>query len=115
MDRQIRFGSYIREITVRQKLISYNDLVPEIQQDENGADVPYHPPKLDLRNIDIYRLVQPYVSIRLYDQIKAVLPLALYLVLFQLFILRQDLTDSWVITAGLSWWLASLPPGGQYF
>ena len=101
MDRQIRFGSYIREITVRQKLISYNDLVPEIQQDENGADVPYHPPKLDLRNIDIYRLVQPYVSIRLYDQIKAVLPLALYLVLFQLFILRQDLTDSWVITAGL--------------
>lgn len=101
MDRQIRFGSYIREITVRQKLISYNDLVPEIQQDENGADVPYHPPKLNLRNIDIYRLVKPYVSIRLYDQIKAVLPLALYLVLFQLFILRQDLTDSWVITAGL--------------
>ena len=101
MDRQIRFGSYIREITVRQKLISYNDLAPEIQQDENGADVPYHPPKLQLRNIDIYRLVQPYVSIRLYDQIKAVLPLALYLVLFQLFILRQDLTDSWVIMAGL--------------
>lgn len=101
MERQIRFGSYIREITVRQKLISYNDLVPELQQDENGADVPYHPPKLTLRNIDIYRLVQPYVSVRLYDQIKAVLPLALYLVLFQLFILRQDLTDSWVITAGL--------------
>ncbi|MFT5425112.1 MAG: hypothetical protein ACI9ZT_000033 [Gammaproteobacteria bacterium] len=101
MDRQIRFGSYIREITVRQKLISYNDLAPEIKQDENGADVPYHPPKLTLRNIDIYRLVQPYVSVRLYDQIKAVLPLALYLVLFQLFILRQDLTDSWVITAGL--------------
>lgn len=101
MDRQIRFGSYIREITVRQKLISYNDLVPDIEQDKNGVDVPYHPPKLSLRNIDIYRLVQPYVSVRLYDQIKAVLPLALYLVLFQLFILRQDLTDSWVITAGL--------------
>ena len=32
---------------------------------------------------------------------KAVLPLALYLVLFQLLILRQDLTDSWVIMAGL--------------
>lgn len=101
MDRQIRFGSYIREITVRQKLISYNDLVPEIQQDENGVDIPYHPPKLNLRSIDIYRLIQPYVSIRLYDQIKAVLPLAIYLVLFQIFILRQDLTDSWVIMAGL--------------
>ena len=101
MDRKIRFGSYIREITIQQKLISYNDLAPEIKQDSDGADIPYVPPKLRLRNIDIYRLVQPYVSIRLYDQIKAVLPLALYLILFQLFILRQDLTDSWVITAGL--------------
>ena len=59
MDRKIRFGSYIREITIRQKLISYNDLVPEIQQDANGIDIPYIPPKLKLRNIDIYRLVQP--------------------------------------------------------
>ena len=101
MDRKIRFGSYIREITIQQKLISYNDLAPEIKQDSAGNDIPYVPPKLKLRNIDIYRLVQPYVSIRLYDQIKAVLPLALYLILFQLFILRQDLTDSWVITAGL--------------
>jgi len=101
VDRKIRFGSYIREITIRQKLISYNDIAPKIQQDANGTDVPYVPPKLTLRNIDIYRLVQPYVSVRLYDQIKAVLPLALYLILFQLFILRQDLTDSWVIMAGL--------------
>ena len=101
MDRKVRFGSYIREITIQQKLISYNDLAPEIKQDSAGNDIPYVPPKLRLRNIDIYRLVQPYVSIRLYDQIKAVLPLALYLILFQLFILRQDLTDSWVITAGL--------------
>ncbi|MCZ6803645.1 MAG: DUF1538 family protein, partial [Proteobacteria bacterium] len=101
MDRKIRFGSYIREITIRQKSISYNDLVPEIQQDANGIDVPHIPPKLKLRNIDIYRLVQPYISIRLYEQAKAVIPLALYLILFQLFILRQDLTDSQVIMAGL--------------
>jgi len=86
VDRQIRFGSYIREITVRQKLISYNDLAPEIQQDEHGIDIPYKPAKLKLRNIDIYRLVKPYISIRLYEQIKAVLPLALYLILFQLFL-----------------------------
>lgn len=101
MDRKIRFGSYIREITIRQKLISYNNLVPEIQQDANGIDIPYIPPKLKLRNIDIYRLVQPYISIRLYEQAKAVIPLAAYLILFQLFILRQDLTDSQVIMAGL--------------
>jgi len=101
VERKIRFGSYIREITVQQKLISYNNLVPEIQQDANGIDIPYIPPKLKLRNIDIYRLVQPYISIRLYEQAKAVIPLAAYLILFQLFILRQDLTDSQVIMAGL--------------
>ena len=101
MERTIRFGSYIREITVQQKLISYNNLVPEIQQDANGIDIPYIPPKLKLRNIEIYRLVQPYISIRLYEQAKAVIPLAAYLILFQLFILRQDLTDSQVIMAGL--------------
>jgi len=101
VERKIRFGSYIREITVQQKLISYNNLVPEIQQDANGIDIPYIPPKLKLRNIDIYRLVQPYISIRLYEQAKAVVPLAAYLILFQLFILRQDLTDSQVIMAGL--------------
>ena len=75
--------------------------MPEIQQDANGIDIPYIPPKLKLRNIDIYRLVQPYISIRLYEQAKAVIPLAAYLILFQLFILRQDLTDSQVIMAGL--------------
>jgi hypothetical protein len=75
--------------------------VPEIQQDANGIDIPYIPPKLKLRNIEIYRLVQPYISIRLYEQAKAVIPLAAYLILFQLFILRQDLTDSQVIMAGL--------------
>jgi len=101
VERKIRFGSYIREITVQQKLISYNNLVPEIQQDANGIDIPYIPPKLKLRNIEIYRLVQPYISIRLYEQAKAVIPLAAYLILFQLFILRQDLTDSQVIMAGL--------------
>jgi len=101
VERTIRFGSYIREITVQQKLISYNNLVPEIQQDANGIDIPYIPPKLKLRNIEIYRLVQPYISIRLYEQAKAVIPLAAYLILFQLFILRQDLTDSQVIMAGL--------------
>lgn len=101
MAKTIRFGTYVREITVLQKQISYNDLVPEIEQDEHGNDLPYRPPKLELRSIDVYRLVQPYISVRLWDQIKAVVPLAAYLFLFQLLILQQHVVDSWVITAGL--------------
>jgi len=63
--------------------------------------MPYRPAKLQIRPIDTYRILEPYIKIRLLEQIKAVLPLAIYLVLFQLFILRQHVTDSWVITAGL--------------
>jgi uncharacterized protein DUF1538 len=99
--KKIRFGALVREITMHQNKMSYNDLAPEIKQDENGNDLAYHPSKLQLRSIDVYRLVHPYFKIRLVDQIKAVLPLAIYLILFQLIILRQNVTDSWVITAGL--------------
>lgn len=99
--KHIRFGALVREITMHQKEVSYNDLAPEIEQDQYGNDLVYRPEKLKLRSVDVYRLVQPYFKVRLIDQIKAVLPLAIYLILFQLLILRQHVTDSWVITAGL--------------
>ena len=101
MAKTIRFGTYVRAITVLQKQISYNDLAPVLETDAQGNDLPYRPPKLELRGIDIYRLVQPYISVRLWDQIKAVVPLAAYLFLFQLLILQQHVVDSWIITAGL--------------
>lgn len=101
MARQIRFGTYIQEISVHQRRLSYNDLAPDIEKDGFGNDLPHRPQRLTLRSIDIYRLIQPYVSVRLWDQIRAVAPLALYLFLFQLLILRQDVIDTGVITAGL--------------
>jgi len=58
------------------------------------------PGKLRLRPIDAYRLMQPYARVRFAEQARAVIPLALNLVLFQMFILRQSIVDSWVITAG---------------
>jgi hypothetical protein len=98
---KIRFGAFVREITVQQKQISCNDLVPELEEDAEGNNMPYRPAKLHIRPIDTYRILEPYIKVRLLEQIKAVLPLAIYLVLFQIFILRQHVTDSWVITAGL--------------
>jgi hypothetical protein len=50
---------------------------------------------------EIAQLFQPYVSQRFLDQFKTVAPLAAYLVLFQLLILRQLVQDSWLITGGL--------------
>jgi len=101
MAKQIRFGAYIREISIRQRQLSYNDLAPPVAQDIAGNDLPCRAPKLQLRGIDIYRLVQPYLSVRLWEQLKAVVPLAVYLFLFQLLILRQQVADSWLITGGL--------------
>jgi hypothetical protein len=101
MSKKVRFGAYLREVAIHQIKVSYNELAPEIEQDSYGNNLPYRPPKLGLRGIDIYRLIQPYISVRLMDQIKAVVPLALYLLLFQILILRQYLVDSWIITAGL--------------
>ncbi len=101
MSDSIRYGAFVREVSLKQRQIGFNDIAPPVQKDENGNVIPYHPPKLKLRSLDIARLIKPYVSVRLNEQVRAVLPLAIYLVLFQLFILKQNVADSWVISAGL--------------
>ncbi len=101
MEREIRFGDFLRQVSLEQQQLSYNALAPKIEQDEKGNDLPYVAPKLTLRGIDVYRILQPYVSVRLAEQIKAVVPLAVYLVLFQLLILKQNVTDSGIITGGI--------------
>jgi hypothetical protein len=101
MKKTIRFGTFVREISIRQQQVSYNELTPKISRNEQGEEVPYHAPKLNIRSIDAYRILEPYINTRLKEQIKAVVPLALYLVLFQIIILRQSITDSWQITGGM--------------
>ncbi len=101
MPRHIRYGDFARELSLEQFSVSYGDLTPKAEYDENGNLVPYSPAKLNLTATNIHRLLVPYVSVRLMDQVKAVVPLALYLVLFQMLILRQAVDNSWIITAGL--------------
>lgn len=66
-------------------------------------------PRLRLRSVDVVRLVRPYITIRLVDQLKAVATLSAYLFLFQLLVLRQSVQDSWVIAGGLA-----APPGPHH-
>jgi hypothetical protein len=101
MTARIRFGTYLQEISVHQRRLSYNDLAPRIERDGAGRDLPHRPGRLTLRWLDVWRLLGPYFNVRLREQLKAVLPLAFYLFLFQILILRQDVSDSGVITAGL--------------
>ncbi len=97
----VRFGDFVRESSVHAEEITYNALAPKVLYDEDGKEIPYHPPPLRVRGIDIYRLLAPYVGTRAMDQIRAVVPLAAYLVLFQILILRQSVDGMWSATFGL--------------
>ncbi|MEP5764030.1 MAG: DUF1538 domain-containing protein [Halieaceae bacterium] len=100
-NNKIRFGALVREISLNQRELSYSELTPDVVRDAGDNDLPWQPSKLKLRSIDVYRLVEPYVAVRLLDQVRSVVPLALYLVAFQLFILRQNVVDAWIITGGM--------------
>jgi hypothetical protein len=91
----------VREVSINQESISYNDLTPKPRLDAQGNVIPYRPERVRLRAIDTRRLLTPYVGVRLVDQVRAVVPLALYLVLFQLLILREMIAGSQTVTIGL--------------
>ena len=101
MTRKIRFGDFVREVSLKQNSVSYNLLTPPVTFDESGEEIPYRPKKVQIRGIDMYRLLGPYVGVRLMSQVKAVVPLVVYLIMFQILILRQNVVDHLVITAGL--------------
>ncbi len=101
MAKEIRFAAFARGITAHHIQISYRDLVPTVERDARGNELPYRPAKLTLRPADVYSIVKPYISARFVEQIRAVIPLAVYLVLFQITILRENVADGWIITAGL--------------
>ncbi|MBL91939.1 MAG: hypothetical protein CMH56_09045 [Myxococcales bacterium] len=101
MTQKIRFGDYVHEVSVHQYEISYNDLAPKVETDASGEMVPVKQTKLALKTSDMYHLLKPYLSVRFMDQVRAVVPLAVYLFLFQIIVLRQAVQDSWMITGGL--------------
>ena len=100
MTREIRFGELVREFSIEQQVVSYNELTPKPMLDAAGRDIPHRPERIRVRPIDLHRLLTPYVGVRFFDQIRAVVPLALYLALFQLLLLHQSVSDAAVIAAG---------------
>lgn len=89
---KVRFGDFAREASLRQREISFNDLV---------AQTPETAERIHVHTTEVAQLLRPYVTPRFMEQVKAVVPLALYLVLFQLVMLRQGVGRSWAVTAGL--------------
>jgi hypothetical protein len=101
MTRQVPFSSITRELNDHLDTVSFNELIPPVEYDEEGNEIGYRRVPIKVGTGDIYRLLAPYLSVRFNQQLKAVLPLAAYLALFQLFILRVNVEDAGIITAGL--------------
>src|SRR5262245_14604032 len=94
MGHPIRFGDYLREVTLQSVEVSYSHL-------SSGQETAVQPKRLKLRTRDVYRLLQPYLSVRFLDQARGVIPLALYLGLFQWTVLKQTVGNALLIAAGL--------------
>lgn len=91
MRRTIRFGDYLQEVGIRHEQVSYNDVVATSPAQERLRPDPD----------EVVRILRPYVAPRFREQLRAVAPLALYLVAFQLLFLRQPLEGGAAVTAAL--------------
>ena len=96
--QKIRYGKLIRHISLRQNIISFNDFA---RMQRAFKEKSHKKNCVSLRAIDIYRLLAPYISVRFLEQVKAVFPLALYLVLFQILVLNQSVSQPMTIASGL--------------
>jgi hypothetical protein len=90
---QVRYGDYLSRISVNYQKLSYNILTPRPEFAADGSEKPYSPPKVKLRTIDVYRLLNPYISSRFREQLKAVMPLGLYLAFFQILALQVNIKE----------------------
>jgi hypothetical protein len=92
----IRYADYLQALGAGRREMSFRELVAPGERGPAGR-----PGVLKLDAAEIAALLRPYVSVRFMEQFRAVVPLALYLALFQIVILRQLIDDSWLISGGL--------------
>lgn len=90
--KKIPFHELVQQERFNTKVITYNELT-------KSPEAAYQ--KIQVTRTDVQRLLTPYLKQKISEQLKAVLPLALYLVLFQTLILRQHIMDASLVVGGL--------------
>lgn len=90
--KKILYHELVQKERFNCRTVSYNAL----NANKDAAQTTF---KLGM--LDAYQLLKPYVFTKSLEQLKAVMPLAIYLALFQILILRQPVFDASVISAGL--------------
>ena len=88
----MRYSDYLNQVAVRHRTASFNDLT----RLSPGAPQP-----IDVSFKQAMGLLWPYTSTRIMEQVSAVVPLAAYLMLFQLFVLQQPIDAALTLCLGL--------------
>ena len=92
----MKYSDFLHESEVQHKTISYDLLTPRPVKGKKIV-----PEKIKISPSKALSLLAPYTITRVMDQVKAVVPLAAYLFLFQLLILRQPISSASTICLGL--------------
>jgi hypothetical protein len=93
MKKSIRYGEYLGAVRARQHVIDYNEVV--------AADREPTRRRGPLRARDVYRVLAPYVSVRFVEQFKCVVPLALFLAVFDAIVLNSTIGGPQSVTLGI--------------
>ena len=92
----MKYSEFLHESEVRHRSISYNNLTSKPSKGKS-----LKPEKINVGAAKAISLLAPYTYVRILEQVKAVVPLAAYLFLFQLLILRQPIAEASTISLGL--------------
>jgi hypothetical protein len=88
----MRYSDYLNQVAVRHNVASFNDLTRLSPGAPSAVNVSFK---------QAIGLLWPYTSTRIMDQVSAVVPLAAYLMLFQLFVLQQPIASALTLCLGL--------------
>ncbi len=94
----MRFSQFLTKATVKHNIVSYNMLTPKPVSDDPTSLMPK---KIDITFKSFCNLLGPYSYVRIMNQIKAVVPLAIYLMLFQILVLKHPIDQAISLCMGL--------------
>ena len=93
----MRYSDYLNSVAVKHRTVSYNAITPKPQKGHSSASLP----RIKVTFSQALELLAPYCGSRIIGQLKAVVPLAAYLTLFQLLVLRHPVEAALSLGFGL--------------
>ena len=77
-----------------------SNLLTSKNKEEDHSSLVHSKIKLNIKQT--FDLLAPYCSSRIVEQLKAVVPLAAYLMIFQILVLRQPIEEAFILFCGLA-------------